>query len=127
MSGRQMARPGQRVRGARPVSVLLVFVATLFHVESASAQLFQWTPEQLIRYTNKNPYDRSPMADRRCMQAYYKKSLPTQGIRVSRRDRTRAPSAARSTAWAGRRWQFSQRLTTASSLIGSPFAESSDS
>ena len=60
MSGRQMARPGQRVRGARPVSVLPVFVATLFHVESASAQLFQWTPEQLIRYTNKNPYDRFP-------------------------------------------------------------------
>ena len=29
-------------------------------VESASAQLFQWTPEQLIKYTSKNPYDRSP-------------------------------------------------------------------
>jgi 4-hydroxy-4-methyl-2-oxoglutarate aldolase len=26
----------------------------------ASAQLFQWTPEQLIKYTVKNPYDRFP-------------------------------------------------------------------
>ena len=29
-------------------------------VDPASAQLFQWTPEQLIKYTRKNPYDRFP-------------------------------------------------------------------
>jgi 4-hydroxy-4-methyl-2-oxoglutarate aldolase len=38
----------------------LVLAASLWRVDSASAQLFQWTPEQLIRYTNKNPYDRFP-------------------------------------------------------------------
>ena len=48
MSGRPMA------------SALVVLAATLFHVGSAAAQLFQWTPEQLIKYTSKNPYDRFP-------------------------------------------------------------------
>ena len=32
----------------------------LLCVDSASAQIFQWTPEQLIKYTAKNPYDRFP-------------------------------------------------------------------
>jgi regulator of RNase E activity RraA len=41
--------------------ILLPLVAAiLLSVESASAQLFQWTPEQLIKYTRKNPYDRFP-------------------------------------------------------------------
>jgi regulator of RNase E activity RraA len=39
---------------------LLVLAVTLYRPDSASAQLFQWTPEQLIKYTNKNPYDRFP-------------------------------------------------------------------
>ncbi len=32
----------------------------MFCVEAASAQLFQWAPEQLIKYTRKSPYDRFP-------------------------------------------------------------------
>ena len=39
---------------------LLILAAMFLCVDSASAQLFQWTPEQLIKYTNKNPYDRFP-------------------------------------------------------------------
>jgi regulator of RNase E activity RraA len=41
---------------------LLVMVMTLSLglAAQASAQLFQWTPEQLIKYTAKNPYDRFP-------------------------------------------------------------------
>ena len=38
--------------------VLLAAAAMLFSVDRVSAQLFQWTPEQLIKYTSKNPYDR---------------------------------------------------------------------
>ncbi len=48
------------VRGARFVSALLMLAATFGRVDSAYAQLFQWTPEQLIKYTSKNPYDRFP-------------------------------------------------------------------
>ncbi len=48
MSGRQIA------------SALIVLAATLLQAQPAAAQLFQWTPEQLIKYTNKNPYDRFP-------------------------------------------------------------------
>lgn len=44
----------------RSVSALLVFAGMLWAVSSASAQLFQWTPEQLIKYTSKNPYERFP-------------------------------------------------------------------
>jgi len=40
-------------------AVLLV-AAMFLCVDSASAQLFQWTPEQLKKYTVKNPYDRFP-------------------------------------------------------------------
>jgi 4-hydroxy-4-methyl-2-oxoglutarate aldolase len=39
---------------------LLVLAGMLLCADSASAQLFQWTPEQLIKYTKKNPYDRFP-------------------------------------------------------------------
>ena len=42
---------------ARPFSFL---VATFFVPRLASAQLFQWTPEQLTKYTAKNPYQRFP-------------------------------------------------------------------
>ena len=44
----------------RVASALLVLAAMCLCVDSASAQLFQWTPEQLIKYTSKNPYDRFP-------------------------------------------------------------------
>jgi regulator of RNase E activity RraA len=39
---------------------LFVAAASLLCADAASAQLFQWTPEQLIKYTNKNPYERFP-------------------------------------------------------------------
>ena len=38
----------------------LLLAAAMFGVDPESAQLFQWTPEQLIKYTRKNPYDRFP-------------------------------------------------------------------
>ena len=41
-------------------STLLVLVGLLLYADSASAQLFQWTPEQLLKYTVKNPYGRFP-------------------------------------------------------------------
>src|SRR6185503_17704885 len=41
-------------------TALLVLAALFMCFDSASAQLFQWTPEQLIKYTSKNPYDRFP-------------------------------------------------------------------
>ena len=41
-------------------SALLVLAGMFLCADSASAQLFQWTPEQLIKYTKKNPYDRFP-------------------------------------------------------------------
>jgi len=44
----------------RLLSILLVLVAALVQGRPADAQLFQWTPEQLIKYTSKNPYDRYP-------------------------------------------------------------------
>jgi regulator of RNase E activity RraA len=37
-----------------------IALASLCHPDLASAQLFQWTPEQLVKYTSKNPYDRFP-------------------------------------------------------------------
>src|SRR5439155_19826021 len=40
-------------------AVLLV-AAMFLCVDSASAQLFQWTPEQLKKYTVRTPYDRFP-------------------------------------------------------------------
>jgi len=57
MSGRRMARSTRGGRGVHLVSAL-VAAATLCLADTASAQLFQWTPEQLIKYTGKNPYDR---------------------------------------------------------------------
>jgi 4-hydroxy-4-methyl-2-oxoglutarate aldolase len=41
-------------------SPLIVLAGMFLCVEPASAQLFQWTPEQLIKYTKRNPYDRFP-------------------------------------------------------------------
>jgi 4-hydroxy-4-methyl-2-oxoglutarate aldolase len=49
MSSGRIGKPG-----------LLVIAALVAGVDVASAQLFQWTPEQLIKYTVKNPYDRFP-------------------------------------------------------------------
>src|SRR5678815_5422860 len=45
---------------ARLFPAVLVLGAALFQSRPATAQLFQWTPEQLIKYTSKNPYDRFP-------------------------------------------------------------------
>jgi regulator of RNase E activity RraA len=47
-------------RGVPFASALVFLVATFVGTEPAYAQLFQWTPEQLIKYTPKNPYDRFP-------------------------------------------------------------------
>ena len=44
----------------KAVPALFVAAASLLCADAASAQLFQWTPEQLIKYTNKNPYERFP-------------------------------------------------------------------
>ena len=60
MSKGQIARLRHIVHHARLVPALLVLAAALGHVDSASAQLFQWTPEQLIKYTSRNPYPRFP-------------------------------------------------------------------
>src|SRR5688500_18603003 len=60
MSRGQIARPRAGIHSARLVSSLLVVAAALWLADPASAQLFQWTPEQLIKYTGKNPYDRFP-------------------------------------------------------------------
>jgi 4-hydroxy-4-methyl-2-oxoglutarate aldolase len=43
-----------------PVVMAMAMAASLGFAAEASAQLFQWTPEQLIKYTVKNPYDRFP-------------------------------------------------------------------
>ena len=40
-----------------PIAASAAFLAC---AAPASAQLFQWTPDQLIKYTVKNPYDRFP-------------------------------------------------------------------
>ena len=47
-----------RFANVRLASALLVLVATFLCAAPASAQLFQWTPQQLIKYTPKNPYER---------------------------------------------------------------------
>jgi 4-hydroxy-4-methyl-2-oxoglutarate aldolase len=60
MPERQVLSLAGRVRRAYVVSALVVLVATFLCAESAFAQLFQWTPEQLMKYTGKNPYDRFP-------------------------------------------------------------------
>jgi 4-hydroxy-4-methyl-2-oxoglutarate aldolase len=47
-------------RAARVATAPLVLVALLMGADAALAQLFQWTPEQLTKYTVRNPYDRFP-------------------------------------------------------------------
>lgn len=49
------SRAGVRMVLVAPMLALMCVCAT-----PASAQLFQWTPEQLIKYTAKNPYERFP-------------------------------------------------------------------
>jgi regulator of RNase E activity RraA len=51
---------GPLVRAARVAPACFALAALLASAQPASAQLFQWTPEQLIKYTPKNPYDRFP-------------------------------------------------------------------
>jgi 4-hydroxy-4-methyl-2-oxoglutarate aldolase len=60
MPEKQMVPPGRLIRRPHVVSTLLALIAMFICVDSASAQLFQWTPEQLVKYTSKNPYDRFP-------------------------------------------------------------------
>ena len=60
MSDRQGFVPAPLIRRAQVASAALGIAASLCAVDVASAQLFQWTPEQLIKYTSKNPYDRFP-------------------------------------------------------------------
>ena len=45
---------------AGAIIVFFAAAATLLLADVASAQLFQWTPQQLVKYTRKNPYDRFP-------------------------------------------------------------------
>lgn len=59
-SGKSPARPRPAVHRARILSASIALAASLCHIDSASAQLFQWTPEQLIKFTTRNPYDRFP-------------------------------------------------------------------
>jgi 4-hydroxy-4-methyl-2-oxoglutarate aldolase len=60
MSENQVLSPGRLVRRPHVVSTLFVLIATFICVDPVFAQLFQWTPEQLAKYTSKNPYDRFP-------------------------------------------------------------------
>ncbi|MBA2303717.1 MAG: hypothetical protein H0W08_13920 [Acidobacteria bacterium] len=60
MSKEQISGVREPARYARCAPVTLVLAAMCFCVETASAQLFQWAPEQLIKYTRKSPYDRFP-------------------------------------------------------------------
>lgn len=49
-----------RVACGRAATVAFVLAGWLWGTGTASAQLFQWTPEQLTKYTAKNPFDRFP-------------------------------------------------------------------
>ena len=60
MSRAERSRLGQVVGRARVASALMVLAGIFLYADSASAQLFQWTPEQLVKYTVKNPYGRFP-------------------------------------------------------------------
>ncbi len=51
---------GRATVSARLASAALVLAVLLGVAGPASAQLFQWTPELLIKYTPKNPYERFP-------------------------------------------------------------------
>ena len=42
------------------MSMVCLLAIRNYCADAAHAQLFQWTPEQLIKYTVKNPYDRFP-------------------------------------------------------------------
>ena len=55
-----VGRTRRRLGPARLSSTLLVLGAAVLQSRPAIAQLFQWTPEQLIKYTAKNPYERFP-------------------------------------------------------------------
>ena len=63
MSAAQISR---FARGAQVGSALLFLATTCVCVDSASAQIFQWTPEQLTKYTAKIRTIVFPTAGRRC-------------------------------------------------------------
>jgi 4-hydroxy-4-methyl-2-oxoglutarate aldolase len=56
----QSSRFGWRYSAPHGAAALIVLAAMLLSVDLAFAQLFQWTPEQLIKYTGQNPYERFP-------------------------------------------------------------------
>ena len=60
MSETQVLSPGRLVRRRHVVATLFGLIATFACADSVFAQLFQWTPDQLVKYTSKNPYDRFP-------------------------------------------------------------------
>jgi len=60
MSETQVLSRGRLVRRRHVVSTLFGLIATFVCADSVFAQLFQWTPDQLVKYTSKNPYDRFP-------------------------------------------------------------------
>lgn len=60
MSVSRSSWPRRLATRPHAASAALVLAAVLAGAAPASAQLFQWTPEQLIKYTPENPYERFP-------------------------------------------------------------------
>ena len=54
------ASPTGRRRARRPWGTLLVLSAALLVPAYAQGQVFTWTPEQMVKYTAQNPYERFP-------------------------------------------------------------------
>ena len=86
--------------------------AILLHARPAPAQLFQWTPEQLIKYTIKNPYDRFPdgrpkvpdeMLERLkgLIAEEVQAVLPARASRISSSRATAGKSCSRLRRWSG--------------------------
>jgi len=51
---------GLKPRARRPWRTLLVLLAALLVPASSQAQVFNWTREQMLKYTAQNPYERFP-------------------------------------------------------------------
>src|SRR5512139_3166111 len=51
---------GLKTRARRPWRTLLVLLAALLIPAHAGGQVFTWTPEQMVKYTAQNPYERFP-------------------------------------------------------------------
>src|SRR5690606_5541767 len=58
MSVRRSPWSGGLTKGLRTASAALALGAV--SAAPAAAQLFQWSPEQLIKYTGENPFERFP-------------------------------------------------------------------